>query len=84
MHAWQAVEPAVAWNVPATQLLQVDALADALKVPGAQLVGVSEPTEQKVPAGHVTQSLALVITVSVWSRCVPPGHGSGAAERAAQ
>ena len=55
-----------------------------MNVPGAQSVGVSEPTEQNVPRGQITQSSALVITVRLVSMCVPPGHGSGAAEPSVQ
>ena len=84
VHASHAVEPATAWKLPATQLTHVDALSWSLNVPGAQSVGVSEPTEQNVPTGQMTQSLTLVITVSDTSLCVPPGHGSGAAEPSAQ
>ena len=64
VHASHAVEPATAWKLPATQLTHVDALSWSLNVPGAQSVGVSEPTEQNVPLGQITQSLTLVITVS--------------------
>ena len=56
----------------------------SLYVPGAHGVGVSEPTEQNVPTGQITQSSALVITDSEAFLCVPPGHGSGAAEPSAQ
>ena len=70
--------------MPAAQLTQVDALSWSLNVPGAQSVGVSEPTEQKVPVGQITQSSTLVITASEAFLCVPPGHGSGAAEPSAQ
>ena len=64
MHASHAVEPATAWKLPATQLTHVDALSWSLNVPGGQSVGASEPTEQNVPLGQITQSLTLVITVS--------------------
>ena len=84
MHSSHAVEPATAWKVPATQLTHVDALSWSLNVPGAQSVGASEPTEQKVPAGQTTQSSTLVITVRLTFLCVPPGHGSGAAEPSLQ
>ena len=84
VHASHAVEPASAWKVPAAQLTHVDALSWSWNVPGAQSVGSAEPTEQKVPLGQITQSSTLVITVSVASLCVPPGHGSGAAEPSAQ
>ena len=56
--------PGSAWNEPAAQLAHVVALRWSLYVPGAQLVGSTLPTEQKVPTGHFTQSSALVITVS--------------------
>ena len=84
MQSLHAVDPATFWNVPAAQLTHVDAFSWSLNVPGAQLVGVSEPTEQNVPVGQITQSFTLVITVSDTSLCVPPGHGSGAAEPSAQ
>ena len=84
MQSLHAVDPATFWNVPATQLTHVDAFSWSLNVPGAQSVGVSEPTEQNVPVGQITQSLTLVITVSDTSLCVPPGHGRGAAEPSAQ
>ena len=84
MHDSHAVEPATAWKVPAAQLTHVDALVWSLYVPGAQSVGVSVPTEQEVPTGQITQSATLVITAIDASLCVPPGHGSGAAEPSAQ
>ena len=60
MHASHAVEPATAWKLPATQLTHVDALSWSLNVPGAQSVGVSEPTEQNVPLGQITQSSSVL------------------------
>ena len=84
VHCSHAVEPALAWKVPAAQLTHVLAFSWSLNVPGAQSVGVSEPTEQYVPTGQMTQSLTLVITDSDTSLCVPPGHGSGAADPSAQ
>ena len=64
--------------------MHVLALSWSLNVPGAQSVGVSEPTEQYVPVGQITQSSTLIITASDRFLCVPPGHGSGAAEPSAQ
>ena len=80
----QAVDPATFWKVPAAQLTHVLAFSWSLNVPGAQSVGVSEPTEQNVPVGQITQSSTLVITVSERFLCVPPGQGNGAAEPSAQ
>ena len=84
VHASQLVDPASAWKVPASHMTHVDALSWSLNVPGAQSVGVSEPTEQNVPRGQVTQSSTLVITLSERFMCVPPGHGKGAALPSAQ
>ena len=53
------------------------------QVPALQLAAVAEPTGQKVPTGHVSQSSALVIVMPT-SIVVPPGHGSGAAEPSSQ
>ena len=64
--------------MPAAQLTHVEALSWSLNVPGAQLVGVSEPMVQKVPIGQVTQSSTLVMTVRLASMWDPPGHGIGA------
>ena len=83
-HCTHAVAPLADWYVPAAQLAHVDALSWSLNVPGAQLVGVSEPTEQNVPVGQITQSSTDVITVSDVFLCVPPGQGSGAAEPSEQ
>ena len=49
-----AVDPAVSWNVPATQLMHVSAAALGLNVPGAHGVASALPTLQNVPFGHVT------------------------------
>ena len=84
VHASQLVDPASAWKLPAAQLTHDEALSWSLNVPGAQSVGVSEPTEQNVPRGQITQSSTLVITLSERFMCVPPGHGSGAALPSAQ
>ena len=40
--------------------MHVDALSWSLNVPGAQSVGNSEPTEQKVPTGQITQSSSVL------------------------
>ena len=74
-----AVDPAVSWNVPATQLVHVSAAALGLNVPGAQGVASALPTLQKVPSGQVTHWSTLDITASVAFLCVPPGQGSAAA-----
>ena len=62
MHVSQPVPPALAWNVPAAQLVHVEDSAEAPYVPGAHAVGALDPTEQKVPAGHTRHSLSLVMT----------------------
>ena len=52
--------------------------------PGRHGVPWVEPTGHALPGAHAVQSLALVITTSNWFMCVPPGHGSGAADPLAQ
>ena len=49
-----AVEPAVSWNLPATQLVHVSAAGLGLNVPGAHGVASALPTLQNVPCGQVT------------------------------
>ena len=84
MHALHAVALATSWNEPAAQLEHVEALAEALKVPGEQPVAVALPTEQKVPAGHGRHCATLVRTVNEGSLRVPAGQGSSAAAPAPQ
>ena len=69
-------------NVPASQLAHVPWLLLGCLVPGEHSVGSAAPVEQKVPAGHMTQSSSLSMgrlsaaIVTFWWR--PDGHGSGA------
>ena len=77
-----AVPPSESWYVPAVHLMQVDCSELGLYVPGAQLVGVEEPTGQKEPAPQITQSSRVLRKPSrastAWSAWRPPGHGCGA------
>ena len=69
-------------NVPAGQLVQVACSAAGWTVPGLQGVAMGAPVGQKCPAGHSTQSSALVVEmlsaaiVLFWYR--PEGHESAA------
>ena len=84
MQSSHAVWPALAWNLPATQLVHVSCCAWSLYVPGAHGVAASLPTLQYVPTPHVTHWLALLMITLPLGLCVPPGHGSAAAAPSAQ
>ena len=60
-----AVCPGCSWNVPAAHLAQLPCSAAGCTVPGLHSVGCAAPVLQKAPAGHATQSSALVI--EMWS-----------------
>ena len=70
--------------MPAEHRTQLSCLMSGLTVPGAHSVAFAEPTGQKVPSKQSMHCAALVITSSVASMRVPPGHGNGAAEPSAQ
>ena len=79
-----AVAPDALWNVPASHLVHMACCGSSLYVPGAHCVALPEPTGQKVPIGHVMQSLSASITSSVAFLRLPAGHGSAAAAASAQ
>ena len=69
----QLVCPGSSWYVPPPQLVHAAWLASGLKVPGAQGVGRSEPTEHEVPGGQVMQSETLSMTATEAFLCLPAG-----------
>ena len=83
MHGSQPVEPSSVWKVPTPQSSQVSRSFSSVYVPRAQSLGSAEPTAHEVPRGQTMQSDLPVMTREVFM-CVPPGHGSGAAEPSAQ
>jgi len=84
VQSMHAVWPRARWNLPVSHRTHVSIDALGAIEPGMHWVGCFEPTEQDVPGVHVTHWLTLVITASEASLCVPPGHGSGAAEPSVQ
>ena len=82
-HATHAVAPSLSWYVPGAHLTHDSTRAWSLNVPALQLVAEALPTGQNTPVEQGSQSAALVITTPTFL-VVPPGHGSGAAEPAAQ
>jgi hypothetical protein len=84
-----AVWPYASWNSPAGHRAHDLLLEEAANEPGRHSVGSSEPTGQKVPTGHVTQSSSRLerkplALRSVWLACVPPGQGRGVLEPGGQ
>ena len=57
--------------------------------PGRHGLGCADPTEHALPSGQARQSLVRLerkptLASTLWSACVPPGHGWGADEPSTQ
>ena len=88
MHAAHAVAPLLAMKRPAAQRTHVPRPACGCAVPGLHGAAAAAPVEQEAPAGHSTQSSALVIEIKRSARVAfsyrPEGHGSAADAPSAQ